>query len=190
MSRENDKMLKRIIAVCGGKGSGKDEIGAILEREFSYNRIKLASPLKDAIKALYGFDDHEIEDRDLKEAIDGRWGISPRSAMQFFGTEVMQFYVQELMPGIGRKFFVKRLISNISRDTKRYVITDMRFPHEAIELKKAFPGEMFIIRIDRPSLVEDSAHCSEVEYRDIQADVVINNDATLEDLKSAVVNLL
>ena len=181
-------IFKRIVAICGAKGSGKDETGSILVKGGGeYERLKFATPLKDSLKVLFGFDEEQVEGSS-KEIVDERWGITPRSAMQFFGTEIMQQRIQDIMPGIGREFFARRLVTLIKERPRdqRFVITDMRFPHEADLIRREFHDEVFIIKIMRSNLDASDSHLSERAYLDIEADATITNDSTIDDLITAL----
>jgi hypothetical protein len=173
-------MPPRIIALCGRKQVGKDTIGTILQKFHGYTPIKFAAPLKRSMQALFGFSHEQIDgiDKDLK---DPRYGCTPRTIMQFFGTEIMQSKLRDVMPQCGRDFFVKRLIESLLPNTN-YVITDVRFKHEAEGLRRAFPGDqLVIITITRDSPHQDS-HVSETEWRDVPCDFTIENNGTLDDL--------
>ena len=95
-------MLPRIVAICGPKGAGKDALADHLVSVYGYEKIKFADVLKDAVGILFGFTREQMDDGDLKEVVDIRWGVTPRKVLQFFGTEVMQYKLQELMPNMDR----------------------------------------------------------------------------------------
>jgi hypothetical protein len=131
---------------------------------------------------------------DEKDIIDERWGISPRKALQFFGTEIMQHNIGGLIPNTNRGFLADILLSHISGDAcdscdacDGYVISDMRFLHEYNKLKSsAKVRSLIVIKINRPSInIPDDkgdTHISEKEYLDIPYDVEIVNDGTISDL--------
>lgn len=198
-------MVPRIIAICGHKRSGKDTIANYLAK-YGYKNIKIADQLKTMVKQLFNFTDAQLE-LDQKEDIDQRWEISPRQVMQFFGTEIMQYEIQKLLPNIGRTFWIKSFIEkyrlsatentesenteteNAGTETDKYVISDMRFLHEYEELKKY---NIFVIMIKRDSTTNKTIdfHASENEYIKIPADIVINNDGTIEDLLIKIDNAI
>lgn len=173
--------LPKLIAICGAKRSGKDTIAAHLVEKHGYTRVALADPIKQAVGYMFGFTGEQMETDD-KEAVDARWGISPRRALQFFGTEVMQYKLQELLPGVGRMFWTKRLLNGMEPG-KTYVVSDVRFHHECEALREA--GAL-VIKVERPSVVSTDGHPSEVEQRDIAGDVLVVNDGTIDQLLSRV----
>lgn len=169
--------LPKLIAICGAKRSGKDTIAAHLVSKYGYTRIALADPIKQVVGHMFGFTSMQMETDD-KESIDPRWNISPRQALQFFGTEVMQYKIQELLPNIGRMFWTKSLIASMNPE-KIYVVSDVRFHHECDALKEI---GAFVIKVERSSTNNKDTHSSEQEHKDIKADIVISNDSTIEEL--------
>ena len=175
--------MSNIIAICGAKRSGKDVLAKHLVATRGFKKLSFAEPLKKAVRELFNFNDIQVgidEDNpvgDEKEIIDERWGISPRKALQFFGTEIMQHAINELIPNTNRGFLADILLSRISCDS--YVISDMRFLHEYNKLKSSAKiRSLIIVKISRPSIniVEDAGgvrdtHISENEYIDIPYDV-------------------
>lgn len=166
--------MNNLIVICGAKRSGKDTVADYLVLK-GYEKLSLADPLKDMLKVLFDFNDLQLED-EQKEKIDPKYGISPRQAMQFFGTEIMQYKINELMP-CGRLFWVLKLKDKITfTNDKKYVISDMRFRHEYDEFKKM---GAFIIKIDSNSYDQ---HISEQEYLTLTPDKIIKNDKDLASL--------
>lgn len=189
--------MSNIIAICGAKRSGKDVLAKHLVATRGFKKLSFAEPLKKAVRELFNFNDIQVgidEDNavgDEKEIIDERWGISPRKALQFFGTEIMQHAIDELIPNTNRGFLADILLSRISCDScDSYVISDMRFLHEYNKLKSSAKiRSLIIVKISRPSIniVEDAGgvrdtHISENEYIDIPYDVEIINDGSISDL--------
>lgn len=165
--------LPQLIAVCGAKRAGKDTIASIMSNQYGYNHIKIAQKLKSVCKILFNFTDEQMES-DCKDTIDAYWNISPRQAMQWLGTDVMQYQIQHLLPNIDRKFWIQSVINQIDMNpTIRYVISDLRFKHEVDELKKR---NVFIIKVDRPTMTNNDTHISEKEYIDIQHDLLVKNE--------------
>ena len=189
--------MSNIIAICGAKRSGKDVLAKHLVATRGFKKLSFAEPLKKAVKELFNFNDIQvgIEEEnavgDEKEIIDERWGISPRKALQFFGTEIMQHAIDELIPNTNRGFLADILLSRISGNSRdSYVISDMRFLHEYNKLKSSAKVRkscsLIIVKISRPSIniSADSGdtHISENEYIDIPYDVEIINDGAISDL--------
>jgi hypothetical protein len=187
--------MSNIIAICGSKRSGKDVLAKYIVATRGFKKLSFAEPLKKAVRELFNFNDIQVgidEENAVgneKEIIDERWGISPRKALQFFGTEIMQHTIDELIPNTNRGFLADILLSRISdaaSDTcNNYVISDLRFLHEYNKLKSSTKiRSLIIVKISRPSIniAETDTHISEKEYIDIPYDVEIVNDGAIGDL--------
>ncbi len=177
----------RIIALCGQRRSGKDTIADIFVENWGYEKIKIASKLKKIIQILFNFSDSQMEDSH-KDSIDENWNISPRQAMQFFGTEIMQFKLQELLPSVGRLFFIKSLIDehiNTGIDNK-LIISDLRFVHEWNLLKKY---NCYIIKVERDNNDISDTHISETELEKIEPDLIIKNNENIDSLKKNIFSI-
>jgi hypothetical protein len=173
----------KIIAICGAKRSGKDVLADHLVQKYGYEKLRFAEPLKQITQILFNFSKEQIGDGDIKDVVDERWGITPRKALQFFGTEVMQYKIQDLLPGIDRRFLACSLVSKIQPE-KYYVISDMRFYHEYEEVAKL---NAYVIKVDRfpvKIIPDDYIHPSEIEYKTIPCDVSITNDMDVETLRA------
>jgi hypothetical protein len=189
--------MSNIIAICGAKRSGKDVLAKHLVATRGFKKLSFAEPLKKAVKELFNFNDIQVgidEENAVgneKEIIDERWGISPRKALQFFGTEIMQHSINELIPNTNRGFLADILLSRISGNScDSYVISDMRFLHEYNKLKSLTKARdacsLIVVKISRPAVniseVKRDTHISENEYIDIPYDVEIINDGAISDL--------
>lgn len=183
--------LPRIVAICGGKRSGKDSVAQALVQAYGYEHVKISHRLKVACNAMFGFTYDQLE-TELKEQIDVNWGVTPRRVMQYLGTEVMQYQLPQGLPEIksgnlGRCFWIHSTIADINQyPYKKYVISDLRFHHEVDILRE---HKALIIKVNRPHLMSDS-HASETEYKDIAADYEVNNAfSTVEELRAHVTQM-
>lgn len=180
MQSISKKSMPQIIAICGAKRSGKDVLADYICGKYNYNKIRFADPLKTAARAIFNFSEEQVGDGYMKDVVDDKWGIAPRKILQFLGTEVLQYKIQELLPDVDRKLLAYTLVSKLRND-KCYVISDMRFIHEYEEMAKL--GAL-VIRVDRPQLeVEQNndipVHPSEIEYRMIPYHMHIKNDGDI-----------
>lgn len=170
--------MSKIILICGKKRSGKDTIANYLHQQFGYKNMKISASIKSICKILFDFSDDQMENDD-KEKIDPKWNISPRQAFQFIGTDMMQYKIQELLPNIGKLFWIKSFIEKIKNTSIPIVVSDVRFIHEYEELKKIF--NIIVIRVERDTTYDDT-HISEKEYLEIPYDILIKNNSTISDL--------
>lgn len=174
-----------IIALCGLKRCGKDTLTEYVCNTYNFKHMKISSKLKDIIKILFDFTPEQIEGN-TKEIIDPRWDITPRTAMQFVGTDVFQFKIQDLMPSIGRKFWIKSFLKDIPKN-ENIIISDMRFLHEYEELLKYTSDNncrFMVIKITRDinNLEKKDNHISEMEYLNIPCDYIFENNGSIQDL--------
>jgi len=186
--------MPKIIALCGAKRSGKDVLAEHLVKKYNYERVAFADPLKLAIKSLFNFDDDQVgigkdNGEGKKDIVDENWGITPRYVLQFFGTEIMQEKIQEILPNINKNFFANTLKNNIinkmnTNEEQSFVISDLRFMHEyeaLFSIPKIRKEDIVVIRVIRPSnLSVADPHISEIEYMKIPYDVLLMNDDTIE----------
>jgi len=181
-----DMSTKHIIGICGKRRSGKDVVANHLVDHYQFVNCKISKKLKQVCQILFGFSDEEIET--TKDDYSERWKISPRHAMQFLGTEIMQFEIQKLLPDIQRNFWIKSMMESNYGKHERIVISDLRFVHEVEEIKRHIAGTktlFTVIRIDRPMqwiVLGTDAHISENESDRITTDVDINNEGSLDEL--------
>ena len=180
-------MTFRVIAVCGMRRSGKDTIAKCIEELCEYKHVKISARLKQMCNLLFGFTAEQMEES-IKDVVDERIGITPRKAMQFVGTEMMQYKIQELLPSVGRSFWIDALLQQ-ERDP--IVISDMRFLHEARAIRKMWGSDAKIIKVTRQG--DGGAACdhiSEKEWMEIKEDVLLVNDKSIDDLVSQVKQLI
>jgi hypothetical protein len=197
----------RVIALCGRRRCGKDTAAALLlaasgmraERASSgCTRVSFAEPLKAVVRELFGLTADQT-DGASKDAPDARWGgATPRRMMQFIGTDVMQYQVQALLPGVGRLFWVRRALDAIDAvvsNGDRAIVTDLRFHHECAALRARYPDTV-VVRLMRHATdrfagqghsaatapLDCDTHPSETECDTIDADVTVLNDGTMGDL--------
>lgn len=183
------KMTRKVVAICGKARCGKDTIANIFESH-GYVHLKIAGQLKEVTKLLFGFTHAQVES-DNKDVLDTYWGITPRKALQFVGTEMMQYKIQELLPHIGRNFWITNLIKQMDTEykDKNIIISDMRFLHEYEELSKC---NLYVIKVDRPNqtTITDSMHVSEKEFEHIPHSIYIANDSSVESLQQKVNDII
>jgi hypothetical protein len=187
----------KIIAIAGRKGSGKDTTADYLIANYGFQRYAFADPLKEGLKHMFDFTDEQLwGTQEQKEAIDPRWGTSPRKLLQIIGTELLQFDVHKYMDegefNVGRAIWVyrfkiwydKQLL--INPDLK-VVFSDVRFQHE-VDAINEIGGEVW--KIIRPNIDSVSTHASEAELDNVVANKTIMNDGSLEDLYKNIENNL
>lgn len=174
-----------IIALVGFAKSGKGEVAKWLGQEYDFAEYNFADPLKEAVSDLFGWDLSDMYSQAAKEKVDPLWGITPRQALQFMGTEVMRQQFTTL-PGwkVGSDFWVERLRRGLARDQYAdWVISDCRFQNE-VDLVKGLGGYVYLVQRDAVVPADLSAvHASERPDLLTGIDGVISNNMGLEALK-------
>ena len=159
-------MKRKLIALVGKKTSGKDTLFRLLHAQSSrYKRFAFADNIKLDALMLPGV--QETLEIHGKEAL--------RKLYQEIGT------VAKL--GLGESYWTDALIEQIKRDNQFKmipVVTDCRFPFEAVRLREEFDAR--VIKLNRDTGLID-AHESEVLVDDIVPDLEIDNNGSLEELK-------
>lgn len=173
-----------LIGILGYKFSGKDTVADYLVKKYNYTKVSFAQPLKDICKILFNFTDEQLYGN-KKEDLDNKWGISPRQAFQFIGTEVFRDKIHELLPNIKDNFWLTLCLDNYKNNKNKTVIADVRFQNE-IDTIRSNSG--IIIKIIRPSLISNDDHASE-NIGNLIGDIEIINDSSLEDLYKKIDNI-
>jgi hypothetical protein len=176
--------------MVGYAGSGKDEATRYLAMATGGVQAKLAGLLKEGVKLWFGWTDEHMENPELKNEVDPVYGISPRQALQWLGTNVMQHKIMKQFPTfrklIARGFWVRGLV-NRNRDKNLLIISDGRFPHEVTGLKNTEGvDDVVVIRIKRgkmPWYRKLFLHESEKAVDKITPDYTIYNDGTIAALQ-------
>lgn len=173
-----------IFGILGKKGHGKDTVSDYLVENYGFEKEALATPLKNACREIFNFTDEQLY-TNLKEEVDPYWGIKPRIILQWLGTDVLRKEINKIIPGIDDNIWINSLIlkyKNKQKDNPNLdmVVSDCRFPNEIRELHKL---GCIIIKINRPSLVNNDEHESEKNIDLIKDyDYEIINDGTLDEL--------
>ncbi len=180
--------MHTLIGLCGFKKSGKDTVADWLVEHHGYSKLSFARALKEGTKAFFGWTDEHFTDIELKERVDPIWGVSPRQALQWLGTEGLREGMPSAFPGmsatVGRDFWVKRLELDVLSRTGPVVITDMRFMNE-IEAVVRWGGSPFFVY--RPSVVPlRFEHASEDLSTQMGMIPNIRNVGSLDDLYSSL----
>ncbi len=169
-----------LIGFLGRKRHGKSVSGTHLVRKHGYHEMAFADPLKRGLKEWFGFSDEQLYGSD-KEVIDEYWKITPREAMQKFGTEIGRHYIRKIIPHVGENFWIKNMeLRYLRSKCKSIVVTDVRYQNEVDFIHK-YNGIVIKIIRKMDDIVDE--HLSEKAMCKIQNyDYVLDNDGTLMDL--------
>jgi dephospho-CoA kinase len=166
----------KIIGIVGRSRVGKDTVAEIICNVYPQYTIKrLATPLKNAVNALYGFSKEQIE-TDLKEIIDERYNKTPRQCIVSLTDYMMDFMDVE--------FFTKRFYSDYNDEY--IIIPDVRYEHDIHEIHRR--GGI-VIKVEKTLRSVSHPFENRIDtLRDV--DCVLWNDGTIEDLQSNLIKQL
>ena len=165
-----------LIGITGLINSGKDTVANLIIawRPRQLRRYSFARPLKEGVKAMFGWTDEDIENREVKEATDAFWGFSPRKAMQLLGTE----YGRNMLRDDLWIKAAERFHQRSEEQTQGTIITDVRFENEASWIRSQ-PNSMLIhVRDPNRPLPQGPVHPSEAGVAFVEGDSLIENDKT------------
>jgi hypothetical protein len=173
-----------IIGILGKKRNGKDTIADYLVKNYGFIKMAFADPIKEASRILFDFNDDQLYG-DLKETIDPNWKVSPRTVLQYIGTEVFRKDIVKIMPHIGENFWttcVQTKYLNLLKKNPniKIVVSDVRFQNE-VDMILSLGGSVY--KVERPSINTIDTHESEKQVDTIKnyTALIINGD-TLDTL--------
>ena len=166
-----------LIGLCGYARSGKDAAASALTKH-GYFRLSFADNLRSLAYATNPLisQPHSTNPTYLAATVDAvgwekaKENPSVRRILQDLGLAARQTF--------GEDCWVDALHRQ-REDGKRYVITDVRFENEA-QFIRSVGGK--ILHITRPGAEAVRPHVSEAGVQFEEADFVISNDGTLDDL--------
>lgn len=192
-----------IIGINGYAGSGKDTVGEIIRMQQpkeNWEIKKFAGKLKEVASIILGIPKTMFEDQEFKKKnLPQMWSdhglpMTVRDFLQRLGTDALR---QGLHPNtwVNALMMEYKEVCFAGKDSEgadlfsypNWVITDCRFPNEAIAIKNA--GGI-IIKVNRPGVTAVNAHPSEVAVDHWHFDYVIENDEGISELKHQVRDIL
>jgi len=121
-------LVTYILGLLARAGHGKSTVAQHLVATRNAEVQSLAGPLKRAAQRVFGFTDEQVWGAQ-KEAIDPRYGFSPRWLLQRLGTEGLRaefeedIHVRALLRGLRRR--------PADQPPRLVVVDDVRFPNDA-----------------------------------------------------------
>ena len=205
-----------IVGISGFIGCGKSTVASWLTDNHNFRKDSFATSLKDACAAMFDWPRHMLEgdtkeSREWREEVDVWWAqklgipnFSPRYALQLIGTDSLRNHFNE---GIWFLTLENRVRKN---PAQHVVISDVRFPNEFKFIKEQGGILLKVNRGPAPvwyetalmansgnTLAKDimtktysQAHYSEWAWVGSKFDFELNNDGSLDDLKSQVENVV
>jgi dephospho-CoA kinase len=119
-----------VLGLLAKAGHGKTTAARYLQETYGAKIVSLATPLKRCAQKVMKFSDGQLWGTQAeKEAVDPRYGISPRTFLQRLGTEGLR---GEFGPNVHVRALLELLEREdvVSEDHVVYVVDDVRFPNE------------------------------------------------------------
>lgn len=209
LARPGEKYGRSTLIGLGGlAGAGKDTAAEALTERCGFVKIAFADPMKRFAMEMWNFTEEQLwGPSERRNAVDPRYGFSPRHVLQVLGTEVGRqidrkvwlryglLTAHRIVTGLGTLKYVRTQgIVRLRPDQwlgvpRGVVITDVRFLNEGTAIKEV-GGLVFMIDRQGAGLEGVAAkHASEQGFIDLfgLADGAISNDSTIEELHRKVV---
>jgi hypothetical protein len=143
-----------IFGVVGFIGSGKGTVGKYLTDVHDYATTSFAKTLKDSVASMFCWPREMIEgdtpeSREWREQADPWWSkkfgrpVTPRWALQYFGTDVVRMHFNTNM-------WIWSVERQISDHGDKIIITDARFPNELNLIRELGGKIIWVRRTDLP----------------------------------------
>ena len=172
--------MKKIIAICGLKGSGKDTIADyIIQNYDNWEKHSFAGTVKDIVSSIFGWDRKMLagetpEDRETREEVDHYWSkklkyaVTPRLMLQKIGTDILRDHFD-------KNIWIYSLEHKLMNSDKNVIVTDCRFKNEIEALKGL---KAIFIRVERNPLPDWFRQCERLgkECLDNPFDPFLEND--------------
>lgn len=188
-----------IIGLCGSQGSGKDTVANILISEYGFVKLTFASTLKDVVAVLFSWSRDLLEglteeSRLWRETVDDFWSeklsipnFTPRKALQMIGTDLFRVHFNN---DIWISIVENKIGAMLKNNPKtNIIISDCRFANE-FSLIKRFPDSHIITILRVKNSTNKLAHSSETEWVNYNFDAILQNDNSIDDLKTNLKSLL
>lgn len=150
-----------VIGLSGFAGAGKSTVAQYLVHQHGFTRLSFAAAVKDITAIAFNWERDRLEgstpqDRAWRDQPDVFWSerlgrpITPRSALQFIGTDIFRYHVS---PSIWADILVAR-IRHLPL-TAKVVIDDVRFVNERRALREVGARFLLLRRAEFPSPVHE-----------------------------------
>lgn len=175
-------MKPALVGLSGRSGAGKDTAAALLVERYGFERIAIADPLKRVAALAFGLRDEQLWGEE-RNALDERWGTTPRVMYQQLGDGLRAIHPAALTRG---------WIDAVTRARESgtaVVVPDVRMPSE-LQLIRNLGGVVWrVVRPDLPPL-PGGDHATETALDNAGTfDAVLLNDGSVAELHRRAITL-
>jgi hypothetical protein len=168
---------------------GKDTAAEYLEKKFpgKVKRVGFADKLKEVCMLLFGLSHEQCYGpKEVKEAIDPRYGLSSRAIMQGVGEKM-----REIFPDIWvDTVFYTTIPAYQEEGFDCFVVSDVRYPNEGDKVHKE-GGTLVKVLRDAGGVIHGAQHSSETAMKDYtDFDFIINNNGTFDEYYESLDRLI
>lgn len=170
-----------MVGLAGKARTGKDTAAMYLYYKFGFEVYSFATPIKDALKAMFGLTNEQIEGPEKEQAI--LWlGKSPRELMQTLGTQWGRDQVRPdvWMLALDQQFAIQKNFHKRLQGEFLPVVKDVRFENEAQWVRDR--GGL-LIHLERSNAGNVRRHESELGLEVMPGDIVIKNNESITALQ-------
>jgi len=165
-----------ILGLTGYARTGKDTVAEILIKDYGFERIAFADPIRNLLF-------------ELNPLVNG---VRLQDMVNEYGWEITksQIEVRRLLQNLGvgarnvfgENFWINQALLKVNL-SKDYVVTDVRFKNEIAAIRK-LPSRIW--RIQRSGVVAVNNHISEHDLDDVEVDYTLLNEGPIEYLSTLV----
>ncbi len=159
---------------------GKDTAAEYLEKKYPgrIKRVGFADKLKEVCMLLFGLSHEQCYGpKEVKEAIDPRYGMSPREIMQKVGDGMRKIYADIWVDTV----FYTTIPQYEEEGYDCFVISDVRYPNEGDKVH-AEAGTLVKVLRDGAGVEVGANHSSETAMKNYtDFDFIIDNNGSFEE---------
>jgi len=171
--------MPNLIGISGLIGSGKTLLADTLCAEHNYQKVKMATPIKDMLLSVgLTQDDIEGETKEIPNKL--LCGKSPRFAMQTLGTEWGR---NQIGDDVWVNLWGAKVETLMSMNSN-VVCDDIRFPNE-VEKIQQMGG--IVVRLSR-GVVQQQTHST--ENQQLNYNILLDNNGDIQDVVSTLFKML
>jgi len=178
-----------IIGLTGYAQSGKDTVAKTLIDNYGFKRIAFADPIRELLYEMNPIIGFEVDGGgwDLKTVVDrDGWDFAKqdpevRRLLQDLGVGARNVFYED--------FWVDVALADVTnyKDGNHFVITDVRFMNELLQIKR-MGGQIW--RVDRPNVTAVNGHVSESALSEYGVDLLLYNHSTIENLEENIKSVM